>query len=405
MARRLLVLTPFVVAGLTCLPIVADAARAKGGACAAFAGDRTSATATYDEKSLSLDITYTSGRSSHLTARLLHALPAQPPFEEELAPETCRVFFDSKSDLIAVGISPDSEGGEFLEVLVANVRSSTWVHHFDVKPLISLDSPALRGFLENTDSLVITEQVERTSSEGQLYGSFLFSPTGDKLSTGPLATWSVPEKTRRMWNFHVDASRRRLWVLPCLATPLDYRQRPFCSISSSPLTGQDDPSSITFNPSGHGFNRLEVWMVPHVAVTPDANTILIAETVFRVDTIWRVDMREQTMQRLVVPRHAHFPNSDWSENATLSPDGQIMAVSFDQNTGNFPFVTEGAHWNGKHIAIVRVQPLGLVTLFPPGGAQRISAFAVDHQAGKIILLTFNDKRWQRYEFGDQAQPN
>lgn len=140
-------------------------------------------------------------------------------------------------------------------------------------------------------------------------------------------------------------------------------------------------------------------------MTPEANTILIAETVFRVDTIWRVDMQEQTMQRLVVPHNAHFPNSDWSENATLSPDGQVMAVSFDQNTGTFPYVTEGAHWSGKHIAIVRVQPLGMVTLFPSGGAQRISAFAVDHRAGKIILLVFNDKRWQQHEFSDQARPN
>lgn len=196
MAQRLLVLTPFVVAALTCFPTASRAARAKGGACTAFAGDGTSAAATYDEKSLSLDVTYTAGRSSHLTTLLLHTLPAQPPFEEALAPETCRIFFDTRSDSIAVGVSPRSEGGAFLEVFVANVRSSTWVQHFDVKPLISLDSPALEGFLGSTNSLVITEQVERTSSEGALNGSFLFSPTGEKLSAGPSVTWSVPEKDR-----------------------------------------------------------------------------------------------------------------------------------------------------------------------------------------------------------------
>lgn len=90
-------------------------------------------------------------------------------------------------------------------------------------------------------------------------------------------------------------------------------------------------------------------MVPHVVVTPEANTILLEETVFRVDSIWRLDMREQTMQRLVAPHCAHFPRS---ESAALSPEGQIMAVSFDQDTGYLRYLTERAHWSGKHIAIV-----------------------------------------------------
>lgn len=146
-------------------------------------------------------------------------------------------------------------------------------------------------------------------------------------------------------------------------------------------------------------------MKPGAAAFPDSNTIVMAETVARVDTIWRVDMREQTVQRLVVPHRAHFPNSDWSEAGSLSPDGQIAAMSFDQNTGTFPYVTESAHWSGKHIAIVRVQPPETLEMFPSGSAQRISAFAVDHRLGKIVLMIFRDKRWQRYEFGDQAQPN
>jgi hypothetical protein len=146
-------------------------------------------------------------------------------------------------------------------------------------------------------------------------------------------------------------------------------------------------------------------MVPEAAAMPSTNTILLAESVVRVDTVWRLDMQEQTMQRLVVPHHAHFPNSDWSEAISLSPDGQIAAIAFDQNTGNFPWITEGAHWSGKHIAIVRVQPLAAVTVFPSGGAQRISAFAVDNRQGKIILMIFRDKHWQRYEFSDHPSPN
>jgi hypothetical protein len=144
-------------------------------------------------------------------------------------------------------------------------------------------------------------------------------------------------------------------------------------------------------------------MVPHVVVTPEANTILLEETVFRVDSIWRLDKREQTMQRLVAPHYAHFPNSDWSENAALSPEGQIMAVSFDQNTAYLRYLTERAHWSGKHIAIVRVQRLGMVTFSVWRRPAHLS-FCCGPPSGKNHLARFNDKGWQRYEFSDQARP-
>jgi hypothetical protein len=321
------------------------------------------------------------------------------------APETCRIFFDGMSELVAVGISLGPLAAGPLEVAVADVRSSAWVGRFDVQPL--LDSPALWGFLQGTKSLVITKQVENSTNteKGPLYGSFLFAPTGEKLSVAPMTTWRIPSRTA--WNsFYADASHGRLWILPCELYSGRLSKQPFCSISSRSLTREEDPDNIGFNPGSRSLERLEVWMVPGAAAFPDSNTILIAETVARTDTVWRVNMREQTMQRLVVPRHAHFPNSDWSEAISSSPDGQIAAVSFDQNTGDFPWgLVESAHWSGRHIVFVRTAPPEIIAVFPPGGTERISAFAVDHRAGKIILLAFHDERWQRYEFSDQPHPN
>jgi hypothetical protein len=399
-------MTLFVVLLISSVPVLAYAANREGGACAAFAADGTSAAATYDDKNLSLEITNAAGQTSHLSTALLHRLNEPPVLIGAFAPETCSIFFDGTGDLVAVGISPGPLAADSLQIAVADVRSSALVGHFDVRPQISLDSPAFWGFLENTNSLVITEQTDRgkSFSEGPLYGSFLFSPTGEKLSASAMTTWRI--RVRTAWNsFYADARHNRLWILPCTAYSARLSNQPFCSISSTSLTTEHNPDSIAFNPGNRGLERLQVWMVPEAAAMPNANTILLAESVARVDTVWRVDMQEQTMQRSVVPHHAHFPNSDWTEAISLSPDGQLAAIAFDQNTGNFPWITEGAHWSGKHIAIVRVQPLASVTVFPSGGAQRISAFAVDHRQGKITLMVFLDKRWQRLNFSDHPSPN
>ena len=83
--------------------------------------------------------------------------------------------------------------------------------------------------------------------------------------------------------------------------------------------------------------------------------MLLGESAVGVDTIWRVDMQTQATERLVIPRRAHFPSYDHAFTATLSPDGQIAAVSFDQFTANFPWLTENIHWTGSHIVIVQVR--------------------------------------------------
>src|SRR5438445_2411026 len=390
---RLLMMTVFVLLVVTFVPVLAQAATSEAGSCAAFATDGTSAAATYDDKSLSLEITDPAGKTAHLSSATLRPLNPYYVPDRESAPETCRIFFDGMGDWVALGISPRPVAGASLEVAVADLKSAAWVGHFVVQPLISLDTPALWGFLQGTESLVITRQVGTSTDteKGLLYGSFLFATAGENLSAAPTITWRIPGRTA--WNsFYADAAHGRL-LAPCGLYEARLSGQPFCAISSRSLTTEDDRNSIVFNPGDHGLERQETWMKPGAAAFPNSNTIVMAETVARVDTIWRVDMGEQTVQRLVVPHRAHFPNSDWSEAGSLSPDGQIAAMSFDQNTGNFPYVTEGAHWSGKHIAIVRVQPLETLKMFPSGGAQRISAFAVDHRLGKIVLMIFRDKRW------------
>jgi hypothetical protein len=400
-ARRL-TFTFFV---LTSVPLFVNAAATEAGSCAAFASNGTSAAATYDGKSLSIEIIDPAGKPSHLSSATLRPLNPYYVPDRESPPDNCHIFFNAMGDSVALGISPGLVVGGFLEIAVADVRTSALLGHFLVKPQISLDAPALWGFLQDTKSLVITMQVSDSADneKGLLYGGFLFTTGGQSLSSAPTTTWRIAGRTA--WNrFYADAVHGRLWV-PCDVYAARLSGQPFCAISSRSLTTEDSGNNIVFNPGDRGLRQQETWMKPGAAVFPNSNTIVMAETVARIDTIWRVDMREQAVRRFVVPHRAGFPNSDWSEAGSLSPDGQIAAMSFDQNTGNFPYVTEGAHWSGKHIAIVRVQPLGIVTIFPAGSAQRIAAFAVDHRNGKVILAIFRDDRWQRYELGDQTRPN
>jgi hypothetical protein len=362
------------------------------GACAGFAVNGSSAAARYDDQNLSLDIAELSGQEFHLTVALRLAPSRLPPNADESSLRTCRIFFDEEGGLVAVGISP--YGGP-LQVAVADFKAFTWLGHFVVEAAIS--SGQLWGFLYGTKSLLVTEQLSLNTDEGPLFGSFLFDTAGKKLSTAPTTTW------RTIGPFIADAIHDRLWTLPCTWYSAQLSDQPLCPISSTSLTENDASGTAVYNPKGHTSKRVELWMVPHAITAPNPNTVLLGETVVGVDTIWRVDMRTEMMERLVVPRRAHFPNEDQEFVATLSPDCQIAAVSFEQFTANFPWLTEGTHWTGSHIAIVQVRPLQTLGIFPRGRAAHISAFAVDHRDGKVILLVFSSGRWERYEFSDQPR--
>src|SRR5205807_4114780 len=120
-----------------------------------------------------------------MTARLIStALRPLIPYDMSdggSAPATWRIFFDGMGDWVALGISPRPVAGASLEVAVADLKSAAWVGHFVVQPLISLDTPALWGFLQGTESLVITRQVGTSTDteKGLLYGSFLFATAGE----------------------------------------------------------------------------------------------------------------------------------------------------------------------------------------------------------------------------------
>jgi hypothetical protein len=273
--------------------------------------------------------------------------------------------------------------------------------HFLVSASARFTPYQLAGFLRGGDKLVVAEQAittDVTASEGELYASFLFSPTGEALSNAPTTVWRTPAQ------FSIDAHHNRLWILPCQWYSARFSEQPLCSISSMPLSGGEESDNLAFSPLGRASKREEIWMVPGAFVSPSADAILLAETIpiHEVDTIWRLDMRSQTMERLVLPCRVHFPSMEGAGSASLSPDDEVAAISFDQFTHKFPWLTEDMRWAGKHIALVRVRPLELLGIFPPGSAQRISAMAVDHRDGNIILLTLRRDRWERQELHTTA---
>lgn len=375
-------------------------------ACAAFALDGSSATATTDVARLALDFTDPSGKTSRLSADLHDPATKAQANNQSLRRHlySCRIFFDQKSDLVAVGITSGFPVTQRLQVAVADARKLAWIGNYTVEPQPGLAGPVLAGFIEGTTSLVvvgISAKEDAAGNQSRSLSTLLYSPAGKQLSPTPATR--IVAGTRALSSY-IDAVHNRLWSISCTVASGRPARQPVCPIRSTSLTG-DQPFSSQFDPAASGEKTTTLWKSPDTFAAPDSHTILIAENVSGVNTLWRVDVQKQTLGRLALPKRLHLPQFEEIHGAaTLSPDGGVLAVSLLQYASARPNRVDNYMYKGTDIAVVQLHPMRLLGILPHGRALDTPALAIDHRQGKATLLVYQQDHWVRQKFSDAPHP-
>lgn len=374
-------------------------------ACAAFAPDGSAAAATTDTTTLSLEITEPLGKVEHMHLGLHFSVPSWQLENQSMRTRLyrCQVFFNSASNLVVVCVAP---GGfpafqDHLQIAVADLRSLKWVGDFTVGPQPGFVPLALAGFFERTNRLVVTGGPPGhavTGIQNSLFASLLVDPSGKELVAIPAIRAGLGRSHGAPGTFYADAVHNRLWGFPCELYSAPYSKQPLCPALSTTLIGEQAPIS-QFNPGGYTNKRTDLWMAPGVFAATDADTILIAENSLGVDTIWRVDIKKKTLDRFVLPKRRHYPRfEEIHGQASVSPDGQVLAVPLLQYTLAFPYLVDNYVVKGTDIAVVDLHPFQLLGFLPHGRSRYTPAFAVDHRQGKATILVYRQDHWERQEW-------
>jgi hypothetical protein len=376
-----------------------DAPRQILGACVAFAPDGTSAAVSIDANSILLEIVPPSGKISQLSKPLYFS--NRMAQLEGGASYACDSYVDLKSELVALGIASRFPTKGQLQVAVADLKTLTWIGNWVVGPESGFYSPSLAGFFDGTASLAVSGERAKKDGGGIEHGSFatlLFDPTGKQLK--PMPTTRIYAHETDVFPTYADALHNRLWFFQCEMVSAPASRQPLCPVGSVSLAG-DEPAFSEFTPTLQGQARTDLWFLPHSFAAPDSDTVLVAEG----NTLWHVDMRAHTVDRLVLPKRTHFPNSEGAYIASaISPDGQIIAVPLNLHALRFPYLADNYVYKGTDIAVIRVRPLQLLGILPHEGTPGPVAFAVDHHQEKVTILVYRRNHWDRRELDARLKP-
>jgi hypothetical protein len=369
-------------------------------ACAAFAPNGTSAVAEVATNSIFLKITSVDGKVSPLNLPLRH--PSSDSHQTNLPINrrmwTCRIYFNHDSDFVAVGIGSTFGQPEVthVQVGVAELKTAAWIGDFGVGPQPDFLPVSFAGFLEDTNTLIVAGKTKHTGGAEQenLPASLRFSLHGEQLSSTP--TSRRPEKITDAFRSYADARHNRLWLFACGSTRMHPYHVPLCPVSVTSLDGEDLPSA-TLDPANYGGKRDTLWMWPGAFASPDSSTVYIAETVSGKDTVWRVDMQKKSIDRFVLP-HNHFVKYNGLHDATLSADGEILAVLLDKIELGFPYFVDNYAFKGTDILVMQVRPFRLIGLIPHKDSSYTAALAVDHRKGAAIVSVYTQGHVVRQEF-------
>ena len=367
-------------------------------ACSAFAPDGSSATAGVTSGSLSLSLKNPAGKESTLTLSLRY----QPDQSQVDRPgvrwrvHDCTLFFNHSSNLLAVGITTGFPIVLKVQVAVVDLKALSWLSDFGVEQSPGPNGAVrLVGFLQDTDSIVVTEA--RHTNEIGSVSTLLFDPRGKQLSAEPVVrSWQEP-----LLPFYADATNNRLWLFQCVMVSARLSKQPSCPITVTNLVA-DEGFNATFDPSHYDANRTHLWMTPATFAAPDPNTILISESVGGDDTVWRVDIQKQTLDRFVLPAH-HFLKYNAMHDGVLSPDRKVLALRRSQYKIAFPYIVDNYVYKGDDVVVLQAMPLRLLGIVPHRAAEFTRGLAVDHRNDKATVLVYQHDRWEHYDFSD-AQP-
>jgi hypothetical protein len=337
--------------------------------CAGYSTTGTSAEVELVTGSVNLRIIEKSGRSTTLNAT------------QQSDADDCRVFFNSKGDLLTVAIRKRSDLKQTTRLLVADTVRLRWVSDFALNPQAGLQAPLSPvGFLRDSQSIVVEDYGQEISQSPPTTAirTIIVDLLGKSISQEPYER-AIAGNIQNQREEFADPAHNRLW----------YPSYPdFCPIRSTTLTGKQTPGpEINNSVSGEQFDCL-----PDVIAYPDDNTLIMAATLSDRDTVWRVDLGATTGEKIPVPR-GRFPNGDQIDgNGSLSPDGQVFAFSRHQfSYGHF----DNFSYKGSDIVVVQVRPLRVLGVIDPKGSLYQHGFAVDHRDGNTTVLVFSEGTWKR----------
>ena len=362
------------------------------GACATFAADGSSAAVTFDATNISLDITDSSAKNSHLTLPLRYNTGFAYPSPLPEFRTSCDAYFDRAADLIAIGVGR--------QVGVADVKTMKWVGDWDILELMpESHRSSLAGFLEGTTSLVVVGEPLAEGGKGTHWGLLavaLFDPSGKQLMPLRIQRYAPDEQ-----QFHrfADASHNRLWVFRCEPVDRPMSRQPLCPVAATSIT-ENQPWSPEFVPSMQEWKRTDLWFYPSAFATSDPNMIVFGEGT----TIWAVNTQSQTIHRFVLPMRPHSPGfGQIDRRVALSPDGQVLAVQVDRSRLAFPFLVDNYVFQGSDIAVIQINPFRLLGVLRYGNTAYAPGFAIDHRQGRVTALVYRHGRWERDEVSGAPQ--
>jgi hypothetical protein len=368
--------------------------------CATFALNGDSAFAAVETNGIFLEITGSGGTVSHLNLPLRYPAPAQPAnLTISRNNWTCAVYFNHQSDVVALAVGSQFGKHEVahLQVGVAELKTATWIGNFGVEPQLDFVPLSLAGFLEDTNSLVISGTIKnrRGAEQDDLPATVVLSPLGEPVSSST-PTARKPTEATDAFRSYADALHNRLWLFACSDTRVKPYHVPFCPVSVTSLVGED-LYSATLEPGSYSGKRDTLWMWPRAFAAPDSNSILIAETVSGKDMVWRVDMQKRSIDRFELP-HNHFVKYNGLRDIALSPDGEVLAVLLNQIELGFPYFVDNYVFRGTDVAVIQARPFRLLGMIPHRDSSYTAALAVDHREGKATVLVYRQGHQERQEF-------
>jgi hypothetical protein len=331
--------------------------------CSAFDDQGDAATVTLSEQKLVLQISRVSGSPLSLSTSVTEGGLLR-----------CNAFFDKDSRYVAVGVGHLGLKSGPLRIIVVDVTTGKFIGDFAVPNANLGASLKLAGFLSDKPTLVVVGSAA-PDHPTKVFSTELFRVTGEPENLPKSRTLPAEAEGVGSVSF-ADPAHNRLW----------FKSSPkFCPLRSVPLVG-DGPDGVRVDEA----NAQAACDVESAIAYPDGNTLIAATSREPNDLITSVDFMAHSAQELPLPSPGGHGSYTSVGGGTLSPDGQVFAVSRNLLSNSF---SGDAHIQGTEVDIVQVSPLkfiGKVLLKPDADPASLS---IDHRNGTVTVLSFQDGRW------------
>lgn len=331
--------------------------------CSAFDERGDAAMVTLAEQKLMLQITPVAGGPLSLSTSV-----------SEGGLLGCSVFFDKNSRYMAVGLAHLGLVVGPLRIVVTDLTTGKFAGDFTVPNAALGASLQFAGFLREKPALVVLGS-GAPDHPTNVFSTALFRVTGEQET--PPTTRTLPATAMSVGNVSfADAMHDRLWFK---STPQ------FCPLRSVPLVGD--------GPEGARVDEVNVQPACDVGSAiayPDANSLITATTREPSDLITRVDFTLHSAQQLALPATGGHGSYTSVGRGTLSPDGQVFAVS--RNMLSNSFLGE-ARSRGTEVDVVQVSPLKVIGKVHLKADADTASISIGHRNGAVTVLSFENGKW------------